>query len=818
MTAAQLLKDIDLETAGLWPKQCPAGEQEERPNNRLEKIYWVPIRHHSPACAYALRKLIQEIRPEVILLEGPDDCQDLIPLCQHPETQTPVAFLTQKGEKQDLYTAFFPLCDYSPEWIAIRSAAEINARVQLIDLPYEAREDEVRDEKVKSLMEESYLAHSHYLQSISQQLGCRDHHESWDRLFEQRNCKDLGDWRAFFRDVYAYCSLARRDYDEAALKANGDYDREVYMARKIVDAVAQIKGACVVVTGGFHTPALMSQLETLANAAKKIIKHNQGDRNWMIRYSYDQLDALNGYGAGMPSPAYYQTVWRNLQQGDDNYLQETATKLLIAIAHDNREQKLTAMISSSEVQAAVFQTQQLASLRHCPGPGRSEIMDAVMSCYVKDSVDRNLGLLADARRVMCGDRLGAIPADTRQPPLLRETWERGQQLGLDFGHTHVKDIDLEIYKKPRHRAISRFFHLLHFCGVPLASWQAGPDFVSGSQTERIREHWKYAWTPSVESQLLEKVTLGTTLEAIALHKITEQENELEDSGNESRAKTAASLLLRACVMGMHDYVSHIAGQISRLIHDDEHITSLTGCGYHLLTLQNGQSVLEPEKLGLELGPLISQCWHSAMYLVPRLENLSDDDSEKGVQALRELYTFSGQVSKYGDEFYNALHNLVDSDQAAGAIRGAALGILFQSGHITQLELGQYLSRFLQQGQDPELVLGIIYGLISVAREVLWRVPGVLQHINQIMTGWSEEYFLQMLPSMRRLFSQLTPQEVDKVATELVTLNQLNVSPDALYETTPAFSEKELALMTTLDSFVESTLGTLGINVKGAGDE
>ncbi len=30
---------------------------------------------------------------------------------------------------------------------------------------------------------------------------------------------------------------------------------------------------------------------------------------WLMRYSFDQLDALAGYASGMPSPAYYDRLW-----------------------------------------------------------------------------------------------------------------------------------------------------------------------------------------------------------------------------------------------------------------------------------------------------------------------------------------------------------------------------------------------------------------------------------------------------------------------------------------------------------------------------
>ncbi len=69
----------------------------------------------------------------------------------------------------------------------------------------------------------------------------------------------------------------------------------------------------VVVTGGFHRPALIRLAE-------------EGDPTWpelpeppadavvgsyLVPYSFRRLDAFDGYQSGMPSPAYYQHLWES---------------------------------------------------------------------------------------------------------------------------------------------------------------------------------------------------------------------------------------------------------------------------------------------------------------------------------------------------------------------------------------------------------------------------------------------------------------------------------------------------------------------------
>ena len=57
-----------------------------------ERGLWVvPVRHHSPACAWALSALIAEVRPTHVLIEGPEDFDRHIGNILDPGTRPPVA-------------------------------------------------------------------------------------------------------------------------------------------------------------------------------------------------------------------------------------------------------------------------------------------------------------------------------------------------------------------------------------------------------------------------------------------------------------------------------------------------------------------------------------------------------------------------------------------------------------------------------------------------------------------------------------------------------------------------------------------------------
>ena len=101
-----------------------------------DRIVYFPIRHHSPACARYLERIIRTRKPQTILIEGPASFTSLIPLVLHPKTKTPFAiytsFVSEEPETRDAMTkaaallgpprhaAYYPFCDYSPELVALR--------------------------------------------------------------------------------------------------------------------------------------------------------------------------------------------------------------------------------------------------------------------------------------------------------------------------------------------------------------------------------------------------------------------------------------------------------------------------------------------------------------------------------------------------------------------------------------------------------------------------------------------------------------------------------------------------------------------------
>ncbi len=63
-------------------------------NNLNQPVSTLPIRHHSPRIQHAF--LIEQIKPDYVLIEGPDSFNELLTSLLHHDTQPPVAIMANR--------------------------------------------------------------------------------------------------------------------------------------------------------------------------------------------------------------------------------------------------------------------------------------------------------------------------------------------------------------------------------------------------------------------------------------------------------------------------------------------------------------------------------------------------------------------------------------------------------------------------------------------------------------------------------------------------------------------------------------------------
>lgn len=786
-------------------------------------VYFVPVRHHSPACAFALRALLREVKPAAVLIEGPDDLESLLPLLQDAQTKAPVAWLCQSTRqvraddpdspdddqktRPETRAAFFPFCDYSPEWIAAREGAALGARIALIDLPWRhkawrAREEDEEDDgrdRARSLMEERHFAHSRYLQAMAARLGCSDHHELWDRLFELRPRSALADWRAFFADVFGWCAMARHDYEPEVLETELSLPRERHMAAHVRRWRDAVQGPVVVVTGGFHTPELVAQWrEARPQPAPRDMAEGGA---WLIRYSFERLDALNGYASGMPSPGYYQQVWDALQdEGDEAPFAKVAVELLARFAQRTRAQDQADAVSTALVQAAAAQAMRLAALRGNAGPGRQDLLDAIRSCFIKGAIDDGTrGFTADLAAFLGGSRIGDVPPSAGSPPLIEDARRRARESGVRLDDSTPRVARLDLYRKPSHRVRSRFFHAMAYLDAGLAQWLVGPDFLGGSRLNLLIEEWRAAWSPLVEARLIELAADGASVEAVCMAKLQREEAALADQGRGRSAGAAVMLLLRACLVGLHARLPQLLQMLSTHLDEDASLASVVGCGHRLVTLWRAR-----EPLGVQQHPqlraLLQRVWPAALFLLPDLgtgDEGAEAEAVKQMLSLRELGRLLGRLDvDAGDEagsgpdmapLHAQLERFAIGAGVAPGVAGAAAALLFLDGAWSEVAPESLVRQRFGPGAEPREAVRFLNGTMAAAPELLLRLPALLAGLDALVRDWDEAAFIAHLPDLRQAFTRLRPQESADLAARVAALHGQGTDAESLlamhYETT-----------------------------------
>ncbi|MEU4684218.1 DUF5682 family protein [Streptomyces xinghaiensis] len=257
-----------------------------RPRPRPDAdVTFIGVRHHSPACARLVARAIRALRPAYVLVEGPADMNGRLDelLLGH---ELPVAVFSHYRDEERAATSWAPLCDYSPEWVALTEGRAAGADVLFIDLPawhpaFAERVNRFADAEARYTEATTRLCERFAADSVD---------ALWDRLFEVADHTDaagpagtdgpgpaetraggaqaaagtagaaagagaarFGALSEMAERLDTYFAVVRGD----AEADEGDRAREAYMASWVRAAAERADGRPVlVVTGGFHQPAL----------------------------------------------------------------------------------------------------------------------------------------------------------------------------------------------------------------------------------------------------------------------------------------------------------------------------------------------------------------------------------------------------------------------------------------------------------------------------------------------------------------------------------------------------------------------------------
>ena len=732
-------------------------------------LYFAPIRHHSPACAWAVRELIREVQPTHILVEAPSDLSHHIDTLLDEETKPPVAIAAiVERKKQARLAAYYPFCAHSPEYVGLVEGRRIGADLLFIDLPAADKAMFTAPEQERNIVVdgEVYFDSGDYVAALCRELGCRNGFELWDHLFESR----LGspDWRGLLADVGSYCAALRAATPQETIESNGDTAREEHMAKAIREA-AHVEGATVVIAGGFHVPALVESASTKTSSPAKATETVKG--SYLIRYGFAALDALSGYAAGLPQPGYYDYLWQraNAAAGEPQW-RETALDLVSEFSARLREDgRAVSVPAQVEILRAA---EGLAMMRGRCGPGRHDLIDAVRTALVKGEVGGREVWTERLLEFLTGNAIGDVPASAGSPPLVEDARARARSLRIDVTDGARRRRRLDIRRKPAHLSASRYFHAMVLLDSGFAERLAGPDYVNGVNTERLFEEWSYAWSPAVEGRLVELAMHGDSLPEACLHLLHTRRAEMQEAGQSRDIAGMASLFVRGILAGLGGelipFVRALATDIQA--HGEFELVAQTLQRLHNIAGATGPLAIPKE---LELDDVRQSAYRRLVFLCDDLPNTPHERVHGRTEALRLMVELlRGQDADMFDRslFDEAVDRVADANPAP-EILGAVLGICVLANRRDPEELCRALSGGFQGTFDQkEDRVGVLRGLIATAPELLWRDDRVLQVVDGLLCRLTEDEFLELLPHIRLAFTALNPRESDRLARMLAQIH------------------------------------------------
>ncbi|TXT62054.1 MAG: hypothetical protein BAJALOKI1v1_1040010 [Promethearchaeota archaeon] len=786
-------------------KKLPIAEEELNKiasiiNPSDSSVYYFGVRHHSPVASYFLTKIFAKFNPDLVLIEGPADAEYLIEDIINQKSQPPIAIhtyfsdkrnslgyngvLTPKEEIPLRISSWYPFTEYSPEYVALKLAAERGNEVHFIDLPLQDRlkfEKEIANDKSffqkYSQWSERYLSESLFMERITKKSGMRSFNEFWNHNFEINAFHNSLEEYLQRVLTFAYTLRWFSEQNEEYPTWKTIVEREKYMARNIDYYRTQNPDKKIlVITGAMHTVSL--PFIKLKGKKGKIPKEKSSA---LAPYSYKRISDLSGYTAGIESPYYQSLVWDKIHQNNGQIYNEIALNVLINIKEELKGSN--SFVSTADIMNAYHMAKNLASLRSRHQISLEDLRDAITASYIKGDIEIfGFDVIREAQRILIGSKVGSA-FNSEGNPLQKDFYQQLKKLRLPK-EDKTKNVRCEIYKRETHRMKSQFLHQLHYLNISYGKLEKGPDYIAKKNLELLTEQWRVRWSPYIDDAFPKLLPYGISILNVARNKLEEQIGEKYNSLEE-----LLNYLVKALQMGFLDLFEDLIDQLNKRVNYGQSFTSIIrALSAGILLLKYRTSLIT--KYNKLVENFVYVTFTGATSKLKELIQLPEDEIEEAVLSLRIL----NQISlDYDLEFISAeiltesIGLLLDSSQKiVPRVEGAFIGLLFSHNKISEEEIVNRFKGRIHSNENIQGASEFLIGLFLLNKTVLITSDKLLEVIHTNLMQIKYELFLTILPGLRKAFTSLIPREIDYISSKLAKLIGIKpeldlglISPEAL---------------------------------------
>ncbi|MEU3733953.1 DUF5682 family protein [Streptomyces sp. NPDC033538] len=713
------------------------------------------VRHHGPGSARAVRAALEATRPGVVLIEGPPEADALIPLAADGDMRPPVALLAHAVDEPGR-SAFWPLAEFSPEWVAVRWALEHDVPARFIDLPAthtlawqaakgagEKTEAEPGEpapgegDEPGAAVPDVPDVRADPLAALAEAAGHDDPERWWEDVVEHRGTEG-GDALAPFTALEEAMGALRETEEEGG--HDRDLVREAYMRLQVRAAAREFAQGVAVVCGAWHVPALRRKVTVAADRALlKGLPRAKVDMTW-VPWTHRRLSRTSGYGAGIESPGWYGHLFAAADRPVERWL----TKVAGLLREEDR------IVSSAHVIEAVRLAETLAAMRGRPLPGLSETTDAVRAVMCEGS-DVPLALVHD--RLVVGDVLGEVPPGAPAVPLQRDLSRIQRRLRLK-PEARERELELDL-RKETDAGRSRLLHRLRLLGV---GW--GEPAASRGSTGTFRETWRLRWEPELSVRVAEAGVWGTTVLAAATARA-------EADAVTARGLADVTALAERCLLAE---LPDALAPVMRILADRAALDTDVG---HLAQALPAlvRSLRYGDVRGTDTGALAEVAAGLAERVFVGLPAACAAlDADAAEEMRRHVDAVHGAVGMLGDaaapghgdlrsRWRAVLRALSARDTVPGVVRGRAVRLLLDDGELVPDEAARLMGLVLSPGTPPADAAAWVEGFVgggSGGGMLLLHDERLLGLIDAWLTGVPAEAFTDVLPLLRRTFSAYEP--------------------------------------------------------------
>lgn len=702
-------------------------------------VHILGIRHHGVGSAKQVGEQLDRIKPDIVLIEGPPEIQEVFKHVGSEELKPPVAIMVYDSNEPKNST-FYPFAEYSPEWVAIKYANDSNIPVKSLDLPAtiaftkekQAREKTAEKEKAES--DEKLFSGSVPFEDpmtvIASSQGFADGEQFWEHHFEN----GIGGNQEHFEAVLHLMSSLR----SAGLKSSLDtenVEREAYMRAIISKVKNEMYETIAVVCGAWHAPAL-ANLEAHAKEDQKILKKLPKPKvktttTW-VPWTNGRLSMLSGYGAGILSPGWSEHLWTTNES--------SGIKWLTKVAGLFREKKVD--ISTAHVIEAYRLANSLSAMRGKHYLSLSEMNDAVLSVMLMGD-DIQMELVRN--ELIVGDRLGEVPDDIPKMPLQEDFEQEIKKLRLKLSAA-PKQYDLDL-RKDLDRSRSVFFHRLQILEFP---WM---ERVNTRTKGTFKESWTLQWSPEMMITLIDKAFLGNTIETAAQKVLS---NEAETATHVNRIAELIQLTIPAELFEELDVLLTKINELSSVSSD---ILDLIKSVPQLVNVSRYGDVRKTDLIVLRV--IIDQI------LVKIYVGLANAcyglDEENSIVMFEQISLLSHAIKIYADaqaldDWHETMFQILDKEGTHAVVDGCVCRLLLDAQQFTEVQADQRISLALSVSNDSQVVASWIEGFLKGSGMILIYDDRLWNLVFTWVESLQKETFVELLPLLRRAFSKFEYSE------------------------------------------------------------